>query len=178
MKQTLFSIALALLAFKSLAVEPQPGGVRITWSSGPHEVSYAVWQNVWPLTNWTQIGTTTGTNWTITNSVLPQYNWGITALRMSNGVILPQVDVGIAHWPPNITTPPKTVTLTPVGGYTVATGRWMRVSSDLIVHDDWLKLTPSGSNIVIEHKASPLKPKLFIDYTIPMAPPLPGGGKP
>lgn len=174
MKLIVLIFALLCLWLKlAIGVEPMPNGVRIAWNRGPLEVSYGVWQNVSPATNWTLLGTTIATNWTVTNAVGSEYNWGVTALRMSNGVILPSVDVGIAHWPPNILAGQKTVRLTPVGGYSIDTNRWVKVSSDLQNYDDWMRFNVVNGKVVVEHLASPMKPYAFFAYPVSQVPPAP-----
>lgn len=172
MKLIVFIFALLCLWLKlAIGVEPMPNGVRVFWNRGPNEVSYGVWQMTLPSQNWTLLGTTVATNWVITNAVTDAYNWGITALRMSNGVILPQVDVGIAHWPPNILAGQKTVRLTPVGGYSIDTNRWVKVSSDLQNYDDWMRFNVVNGKVVVEHLTSPMKPHAIFVYPVSQVPP-------
>lgn len=162
----------------ALAVEPQPNGVRIAWNRGQHETSYGVWQNISPSTNWVLLGTSIATNWIVTNAVGAEYNWGVTALRMSNGVILPSIDVGIAHWPPSITTPARTVKLTPTGGYALDTNRWVRISSDLATYSDWMRFNVAGGRVLVEHLASPARPFAFFAYPVSQVAPVPASAPP
>lgn len=164
---------LAVAVSSLQGVEPQPKGVRLTWNASTFEINYGVWENVSPSTNWVLLGTTIAANWTITNAVTTDYNWGITAIRMSNGVILPQIDVGVAHWPPSITAGPKTVKVTPVGGYVIDAGRWVKVSSDLATFDDWISVSVVNGKIHVEHLTSPLKPHMFFSYPTAAVAPTP-----
>lgn len=171
------SMAALLLAVKLWAVQPMPGGVQVRWQQSQGEINYAVWMRVLPDTNWVLLGNSVATTFTYTNPVPPNVMIGVTALKFTNGVCCAAEDVGIAHWPPDIATPAKTVTLTPVGGYTVETGKWVKVSYDLFSWEDLIRMQIKGTNILLEHKASPVRPHLFIEYPTAVSAPMPGGVK-
>jgi hypothetical protein len=83
---------------------------------------------------------------------------------MTNGVCCISSDIGVAAWPPAISTPQNTMRLTPTNGYAVESNRWIKVSGDLITFQDWIRIRPFGSNIIVEHRASPIRPYLFMSY--------------
>lgn len=159
------------------AVQPMPGGVRITWDRATNDLSYSVWRMFPNNTNWFFVANTTNTTFTYTNAPIQEGTmFGVTSLQLTNGVCCIASDVGVAHWPPAFTTPPLSVRLTPTNGFLVATGQWVKVSSDLVTYDDWLRFSTTTNGVKVDHRASPLKPRLFMAYpTNPPAPPFPGG---
>jgi hypothetical protein len=181
MKTVATSVLLTVLGqIIALGVQPFPGGVRIAWDRQTNDINFFIWRLNPPSTNWVYLGTTVFTNFLYTNTVLEGTMFGVTVnQKMSNGACCVASDVGVAGWPPALGTPPKTVKLTPTNGFMVATGRWMKVSSDLKTHEDWLRFTipspPSSfTNFVrVEHMTSPLKPHLFIEYPTNPTPPFP-----
>jgi hypothetical protein len=133
---------------------------------------------VWRLnpgtTNWVYLGSTIATNYIYTNSFPEGTMFGVTANQRSNGFCCVAYDVGVAGWPPDINTPPKTVKLSPTNGFIVSTGKWIKVSSDLKIFDDWIRLNNSSNGLLrVEHMASPLKPNLFMAYPTNPTPPFP-----
>ena len=183
MKLAAFVFALLCLVLKGNAVQPMPGGVRITWERATNDLSFYVWRLNPPFTNWNYLGSTTNTTFLYTNSFPEGTMFGVTAnQRMSNGVCCVAADVGVAGWPPSLTTPPLSVRLTPTNGFLVATGQWVKVSSNLTNYDDWMRfyvvsnVLLSNVGVRVEHRASPLKPKLFMAYPVAVPPPpIPGG---
>jgi hypothetical protein len=98
--------------------------------------------------------------------------FGVTVTQtFSNNICCVAADVGVAGWPPAIGTPAKTVKMTPTNGFTVLTGKWVKVSSDLLTFDDWMRFRIAGTNVVVDHLASPLKPFLFMSYPTNPVPP-------
>lgn len=161
-------------------VQPMPNGARINWSGQTNDLSYHVWRLNPPgslNTNWQYLGSTTNQTFLYTNSFPDGTMFGVTAnVLYSNGQCCYASDIGVAGWPPDITTPAKTVRLTPVGGgITVATNRWVKLSSDFKTYDDWLRFRIVGTNVVVEHLTSPTKPYLFMAYPSSPLPPMPGG---
>lgn len=158
----------------AMSVQPMPGGVRIVWDRATNDLSFYVWRLNPPLTNWNYLGSTTNTSFTYTNAFPDGTMFGVTSnQKMSNGVCCIASDIGVAGWPPAINTPAKTVKLTPTNGYTVVTGKWVKVSSDLTTFDDWLRFRIAGTNVAVDHLTSPLKPRLFMLYPTVTLPPLP-----
>jgi len=161
----------ALVAF---GVQPFPGGVRINWDRATNDLSFYVWRLNPPSTNWQFLGATTNTTFLYTNQFPDGTMFGITAnQKFGNNICCVAADVGVAGWPPSISTPQKTIRLTPTNGYTVETGKWVKVSSDLVMFSDWMKFGISGTNVNIEAKTSPLKPYLFMMYPTNPSPPFP-----
>lgn len=172
----LFSIVLVVVfaARVALGVQPFPGGVRINWERLTNDLSYFVWRMNPPSTNWQYLGSTTNTTFLYTNFFPDGTMFGVTAnQRMTNGICCVAADVGVAGWPPAIGTPQKTVKLTPMGGYTVRTGQWVKASSDLKTWDDWVRFRIAGTNVQMDHLASPIKPHLFLMYPTNPIPPFP-----
>jgi hypothetical protein len=161
----------------AFGVQPMPGGVRINWTRHTNDLSYYVWRLNPPNTNWGYIGSTTNTWLDYTNSFLNDAMFGVTAnQKTTNGQCCVAADVGVAGWPPDISTPAKMVRMTPLtNGIAVAIGRWVKVSSDLKSYDDWLKFKIVGTNVTVEHLASPVRPYLFMAYPVSPVPPMPGG---
>lgn len=175
----IFGIAVTLTCAVKLAfgVQPMPGGVRVNWTRVTNDLSYHVWRLNPPNTNWQYLGSTTNTTFLYTNSFPDGTMFGVTAnQRMTNGQCCVASDVGVAGWPPDISTPEKTVRLTPpTNGITVATNRWVKLSSDLKTYDDWLRFRIAGTNVVVDHLTSPTKQYLFMAYPTSLTPPTPGG---
>jgi hypothetical protein len=157
------------------AVQPMPGGVRIVWSSLTGDVSYAVWKLPPNSTNWLWLANQTNTSFIYTNPIPDGTMFGVSAIqRMTNGICCVSSDIGVAPWPPHVNTPANSVLLIPTNGYIVTTGRWVKVSSDLSTFEDWMRFRIAGTNVTVEHRASPLRPRMFISYpTSPPSPPLP-----
>ena len=153
------------------AVQPLPtGGNLIAWDRATNALSYSLWKMVPPSTNWVWLANTTSNSITYTNPIVDAFFYlGVASVNGTN-----QSDIGMVPWPPSLTTGAKSLRVTPLGGYKVPTNRWMKVSTDLLTFDDWLRfnLTTNGT-VNVEHLVNPARPYLFISYPAVQTPPLP-----
>lgn len=173
MRSFLMTIALALLVLRAMAVQPLPtGGYQIDWDAVTNAASYSLWKQVPPSTNWTWLANATNNSITYTNPIIDSFFYlGVTTIGR-NGL---QSDVGVVPWPPSITTGPQSLRMTPQGGYKVPTNLWLKVSSDLMTFNDWLRFNiTTNKTVSVEHMVSPTRPYLFISYPTVQPPPVPG----
>jgi hypothetical protein len=166
-------LALLLFAASAYGVQPMPGGVRIQWDKNTNDVGYYVWKLLPASTNWTFLDSITNNVYLYTNTIIDGTMFGVSATQLTNGFCCISSDIGVAGWPPAISTPQKTVKLSPTNGYVLATNKWVKISSDLRQFDDWFRVRPVGSNLLVDFVSNPLKPYMFMAYPTNPIPPFP-----
>lgn len=163
----------------AIGVQPAPDGVTIGWERstqpGWSNFSYSIWQYLPGNTNATWLANTNGTNFYKAGAVLDGTMFGVSTIAQSNGVFKAG-DIGIAPWPPTYGITPGSIRITPIGGVSVLTGRWVNVSYDMKTNRESLRFQiQTNGTVRVEHKVATDRPYLFMTYPLTPVPPLPGG---